>query len=116
MTIQLNENDNLVIDGNEIHPDVFQQEMTEYYPTPRTHIIDNLINWIHEANDSDRSMMKEDLEMLMAETDSLCLQSISVNHYLFENDPEFAEAIADIIEADKDYRATITSTVTNPKP
>jgi hypothetical protein len=105
MNIQFNQNDNFVIDGNEIHPDIFQQEMTEYYASPRSYIIDNLIDWISEAGEADKSMMKDDLRMLMNETDEICLQSISTNHYLFKNDPQFADALAEIIEADVEYRA-----------
>jgi len=110
MNIQFNQDGNLVIEGNEIHPDVFQNEMTEYYPTPRTHIIDNLIDWISDARESDKSMMKDDLKMLMNETDDMCLQSISTNHYLFKSDPEFTDAVAEIIEADRDYRTNVNTT------
>ena len=109
MNIQFNQNDNFVIDGNEIHPGIFQQEMTEYYASPRSNIIDNLIDWISEAGEADKSMMKDDLRMLMNETDEICLQSITTNHYLFKNDPQFANAIAEIIEADVEYRANLNT-------
>lgn len=77
------------INGVKIDEDIFSDEKVEYRIEDREDLIDTLINWISEAKESDKYLMKQDLKMLMSIKDNYILSSMRTNDYLYGNSEEF---------------------------
>ena len=70
-----------------INEKIFNKELFNYSVTDVETQIDNLINWISEAKDSDKNLMKEDLKYLMSFSNYCVLfSSISTNEYILIGD------------------------------
>ena len=77
----------LSINGIEIDENIFDSEMVDYKVVFVEHEIDNLIEWIAEANEYDKKLMKEDLKYLFSIRGCYVLSSIDTNDYIdIEND------------------------------
>ena len=74
------------------------EELHEYYIVDRKDFIDELISWISEANDSNKAMMKQDLEELMTWDDDYIFSSNSTNAYIRQGDSNFNETCKELIE------------------
>lgn len=95
-----------IIDGVQIHEDVFGEEMVEWKLTYREDLITDLRTWIGEAarnpdRTSDYNLMIEDLEMLSKWEDEYIWSSISTNEYLSPslNTEEFNEVCREVLKA-----------------
>jgi len=86
------------INGTELNKEIRQEEMHEYSIIEREDFIDELIRWIGEANDSDKALMRQDLEELLTWDDTYMLTSNSTNSYLRQGDSDFDEACKELLE------------------
>ncbi|MGL5713282.1 MAG: hypothetical protein ACRCX2_09705 [Paraclostridium sp.] len=82
-------NFNYYINGVRINDDIFSDEKVDYRIENREDFIDTLIDWLSEAEGSNRELMKQDLKMLMKVKDTYILSSISTNEYLYSNSEQF---------------------------
>ncbi len=89
--------DNFFINGIEIPDEIFEQEKIDFKIVNRENFIDDLINWISEAKNSDKQLMKSDLKMLMKIDDEFILSSIDTNYYLYGNSEEFNNKCQEIL-------------------
>lgn len=82
-----------------IKEQIFQEEKSNYKIESRDELIDNLIDWISEAN-KDKELMKQDLKYLLNLEDEFIFSSILTNEYIaFSDNPERFNKIAeDILE------------------
>lgn len=76
------------INNIEMKEDIFDTENIGYVLRFREDLIDNLINWISEAKESDKFLMKEDLKYLIDLEDEYVFSSISTNEYIAKSDNE----------------------------
>jgi len=99
----LSEDGILIVGSHEVtfNEKIRGEELHEYYIEERSELIDNLIMWISECSReraSDKMLMQEDLEMLMARDDDYFFSSNSTNSYIFEDDSNFNETCEELIE------------------
>jgi hypothetical protein len=87
------------INGIEINEDVFSNELVDYRIEEREELINNLINWIGEAEGTNKQLMLDDLKMLMNVSGRFILSSISTNHYLYGNSEQFNEECENILKS-----------------
>jgi hypothetical protein len=64
----------------------------------RKDFITELINWISEAEGSNKLLMTQDLEMLMEKNDDYILSSNSTNSYITKTDANFNDTCKELIE------------------
>ena len=67
-----------------INQKIPDNEMFEYRIIDRENFLDDLAGWIGEANESNKTLMKHDQEILMKVTDDYIFSSISTNEYIYE--------------------------------
>ncbi len=79
-----------------IDDSIFQEEKVDYKIVGREDDIDNLIDWMSEAEGNDRKLMKEDLKFLLSITDKYILSSISTNLYIQESTIEGQAILSEI--------------------
>lgn len=87
---------NFLINGIEIPNEIFDQEKVDFRILERESFIDELFNWIAEANN--KQLMKDDLFMLAKIDDKFILSSIDTNYYLYGNSEEFNNKCEEILE------------------
>jgi len=94
----------IIINGEEISDEVFNEELVDYKPVSRENLIDDLKNWICEAKGSEAVAMEEHLDYLSALDDSYLFSSVSTNEYISKNaEPlKFRDICFDIIEANRE--------------
>lgn len=86
--------------GVEIPDEIFDNELFEYRIIDRESFIrDDLTMWIAEAKDeSDKTLMLDDLIMLSELNDDYIFSSISTNEYIHSNSPEFNKTCEELIQ------------------
>jgi len=89
------------INGTTINDNIVHEELFEYNIVDREDHIDALFGWISEARDSSKTLMKEDLKMLMNIEDDYILSSISTNKYLYVGCSEFNDTCKKLLELNK---------------
>ena len=91
----------LEIDGYLVPQEIFDGEKHEYYPKNRTDMIEDLTNWISEADGgNDKQLMLDDLKYIMSHNDELLLSSTSTDEYVFQSsEPESFDLICDELVA-----------------
>ncbi len=89
------------INGTAINEKIANEELFEYRITDREDFIDTLFDWISEARETSKEMMKEDLKMLMNIEDEYILSSISTNKYLYVGCSEFNDTCKKLLELSK---------------
>lgn len=99
----LSENGILIVGshGITLNEKIRNEDLHEYYIEERSHLISNLIMWISECGmerASDKFLMTEDLEMLMARDETYLFSSNATNSYIFEGDSEFNTTCEELIE------------------
>ena len=84
----------------EIADEIFDRELFDYQIRNREDLIDDLIDWITEARESDKYLMKEDLKYLMSLTDEYVFSNILTNEYIAksDNEEEFNKICFDLLE------------------
>jgi hypothetical protein len=99
-TYKLSEGKILIVGSHNVTLDdsIRNEELHEYHIENRLEFIDQLIEWIAEADYHNKVMMKADLEMLMDVEDDFMLSSNSTNSYLIQGDTEFNSTCAELIE------------------
>tara|TARA_B100002019_G_C21272963_1_gene603490 strand:+ start:4555 stop:5166 length:612 start_codon:yes stop_codon:yes gene_type:complete len=102
-----------IVDGNVIDSYLFEEELSDYTFCQLDEMIDDLIDWISEANHSNdfnrstfsgqQQMMKDDLKILLKWDDNIILKSILTNEYISpsENTERFNEICDDLIDLQK---------------
>jgi hypothetical protein len=101
-TLHIKEND-VYISDTLIDEEIFIQEKVDWRVEDRENLIDNILDWIKEAKESDRYAMKEDLKYLMNLSDDAIFSSLSTNEYVARSDDEdsFDEICEEILEINK---------------
>lgn len=89
------------INDIELNEKIRDNDLFEYYIIDRKEFIDELINWISEAEGTNKIMMKADLEMLMNIEDEYMLSSISTNEYIGKADSNFNELCKELLDLNK---------------
>jgi hypothetical protein len=88
-----------------INEKIFSDELFEYRIIERKDFIDELIRWISETkSESDKYLMKEDLEMLMNVTDDYIFSSISTNEYITKDDGNFNEICEELLKLNENLK------------
>ena len=95
--------DGCYINDIKIKDTIFQKEKSKYDITEREDQVEHLIDWISEAKDSDKLLMKEDLKYLMSKEDKFIFSSISTNEYILKSDDSilFNQICKEILELNK---------------
>jgi len=88
------------INGITINEKIRDEELHEYYIIDRKDFIDELINWISEAN-KDKELMKSDLKMLLDIDDDFIFTSNSTNSYIHSNSVNFVEVCEELLKLNK---------------
>lgn len=95
-----------IVDGVQIHEDVFDEEMVEWKLAHRDDLVSDLRIWIGESarnpnRTSDYNLMIEDLEMLSKWDDEYIWSSVSTNEYLSPtlNTEQFNEVCREVLDA-----------------
>jgi hypothetical protein len=86
MIVERDKDYNLLVNGIKINDKIFTDELCDYILRERDDQIDNLIDWIGEAKDNDKQLMKDDLKYLIDLNDTYIFSSISTNEYIAESD------------------------------
>ena len=86
------------INGIKINEKIRNEELFEYFIMDRKEFINDLIGWIAEANDSNKALMQQDLEMLINTEDEFMLSSNSTNDYIGVSDSRFSETCKELLE------------------
>ena len=92
-----------LINDIKIDDEIFNEELFDYRIEDRDNLIDNLIDWISEAN-NDKEMMKEDLKMLMNLSDDYIFSSNRTNEYISKEDGNFNETCKDLLYLQANYK------------
>lgn len=94
------------INGEYIHPKVFDEEMTDYRIIEVETEIYSLERWIGEGSHSHSNvmLMRQDLQMLQNIEDEFVLSSISTNEYLYQHSENFEEECENILEVSRSIR------------
>ena len=92
------------IDDIIINEKIFNEELFDYQIKNRKDLIDDLIDWISEAKESDKYLMKEDLKYLINLTDEYIFSNIKTNEYIAksDNEDEFNRLCFDLLELNKE--------------
>jgi len=86
---------------------IFEEELFDYKIVHREELIDDLIRWISEAS-KDKDLMKEDLKMLMTESDDdYIFSSIKTNDYIHSLSDNFNETCEALLELNEEANYTI---------
>lgn len=99
----LSENGILIVGshGITLNEKIRDEDLHEYYIEEKSNIIDNLIMWISECSREragDKTLMQDDLEMIMARDDNYFFSSNATNSYIFPDDSEFNKTCEELIE------------------
>lgn len=80
-----------IIDSHyvEIKEKIFDEEMFDYKIEDREELISNIYGWVAEAKESDKFLMKQDIELLSKIDDDYVFSSISTNEYIYEGCKNF---------------------------
>ena len=82
-----------------INEKIRDEDLHEYSIIDRADFIDELYRWIGEAkDDTNKQMMKDDLDMLKGLKDDYIFSSNSTNSYISSIDSEFDETCKELIE------------------
>jgi len=82
-----------------INEKIRDEDLHEYSIIDRADFIDELYRWIGEAkDDTNKQMMKDDLDMLKELKDDYIFSSNSTNSYISSIDSEFDETCKELIE------------------
>lgn len=87
--------------GITLNEKIRNEELHEYYIEEKEEIINNLIMWISECSldrRADKTLMQDDLKMLMDRDDTYFFSSNSTNSYIFPDDSGFDETCKELIE------------------
>lgn len=93
--------DSIKLSNEVINERIFNEELFDYRVVDREDLIDNLIMWISECGQnrqSDKYLMKEDLQYLMGIEDECIFSSISTNDYIVADDKEFEQTCNELLE------------------
>jgi hypothetical protein len=90
------------INGIQLNEKIRDEELHEYYIVDRKEFINDLINWISEANGNNKILMKDDLEMLMDWEDEYILSSNSTNSYINSEDSCFNVVCQELLDLNKE--------------
>jgi hypothetical protein len=104
MEAKFNKDYQVEIEGKTIKEKIFQEELINYRLIEREVLIEDLINWISEAqNESYKYLMKEDLKYLINLKDEVVFSSISTNEYIAKSDnlKEFNNICKEILKLNK---------------
>lgn len=104
MEAKFNKDYQVEIEGKTIKEKIFQEELINYRLIEREVLIEDLINWISEAqSESDKYLMKEDLKYLINLKDEVVFSSISTNEYIAKSDnlKEFNNICKEILKLNK---------------
>ena len=74
------------------------EDLHEYYIIDREDFIDTLIDWISEAKESDKTLMKQDLKELVTWKDEYIFSSNCTNKYIGEHSEAFESTCEALIE------------------
>jgi len=86
------------INGIKINDKIRQEELFEYSIIDREDYIDQLFNWIAEARDNSKVLMKEDLFMLVDLNDEYIFSSNSTNKFISKDDSEFNDTCKELLK------------------
>lgn len=90
------------INGIKIKEKIFDDELFEYKIIDRKDFLDELTRWIGEARDSDKILMKQDLETLLTVSDEYIFSSISTNEYLYNGCADFEKTCKELLELNEE--------------
>ena len=86
------------INGVSINEKINDEELFEYRIIDRKDFIYELIGWIAESKNSDKILMKNDLELLLEIEDDYIFSSISTNDYIYTGCSEFDDTCKELLE------------------
>ena len=89
------------IDGIKINQKIFDKEQVDYKIEHLPSLIDNLIRWISECKNQDKSLMLTDLKYLLTLEDEYVFSSITTNHYVIQGKKEFDQLCKRILKLNK---------------
>jgi len=81
-----------------INEKIFDEELFDYRIVSRKDLLEDLMRWISECRNSDKELMKQDLQMLMQLEDEYIFSSISTNDYISSEDSNFNETCKELLE------------------
>lgn len=105
--VYIDDRNNVTIEDSEIDEEIFDDQKVNYILRTTEELIDNLYDYIGEANrvnrDSDRTLMIKDVRYLHTLEDEFVFSSVETNEYIAASDnPErFVEICKEIIDAQK---------------
>ena len=93
-----NKDNELII--NDVVINIVDTDLVGYRLIEREDLINDLIDWISEAKGSDKCLMKEDLEYLLALKDEYVFSSINTNEYIAKSvdEKEFNKICEEILK------------------
>lgn len=96
-----------LLDGEEINPAVFDEELVDWSLVERSSEIEHLYNMISEASPSDRVLIEADLDMLRSWDDVYVWSSVSTNAYVSptHDAAQFNAICEEVLEADRQMRS-----------
>jgi len=82
---------------------IFNKELFDYRISDRLEFVNTLIDWISEARESDKNLMKDDLKYLINLSDEYIFSSILTNEYVCKSDnlKEFNKLCFDLLKLNK---------------
>ena len=89
------------IDGIKINQKIFDEELVYYRIEHLESLIDNLIMWISECKNQDKSLMLDDLKYLLTLEDEYVFSSINTNHYVIQGQKQFDQICKRILKLNK---------------
>ena len=89
-------NDIKKINNKIIPDDYFQDEKVDYIIVVREYLIDDLFNWVAEAEGNDKELIKEDIKYLINLKDKYILSSIQTNEYIREDSEDGQKILEEI--------------------
>jgi hypothetical protein len=109
MIVERDKDYNLLINNIKINEKIFTDELCDYILRERDDQIDNLIDWIGEAKDNDKQLMKDDLKYLIDLNDTYIFSSISTNEYIAESDNKerFNEICEEILKLNNELKKVV---------
>ena len=89
-------NDIKKINNKIIPDDYFQDEKVDYIIVVREYLIDDLFNWVAEAEGNDKELIKEDIKYLINLKDKYILSSIQTHEYIREDSEDGKKILEEI--------------------
>jgi len=91
------------INGELLNEKIAQEQLHEYSIIDLEDFIDELIRWISEARES-KTLMMQDLRMLMNVNEDYILTSNSTNSYLYPGESGFEDVCQEILDLNNNLK------------